>query len=162
MEKIRNEFVATLVPDVAQLETHEFTLLEAAREAMNKAYAPYSEFRVGAALRLSDGTIVTGNNQENAAFPSGLCAERVAFFSAGALYPGALITDAAVVASSERFDVDHPVTPCGACRQVMLEYELNQDVEIRLLFSGITGKIIRMEGVRNLLPLFFHESSLRK
>jgi cytidine deaminase len=113
-------------------------------------------------LRLSDGTIVTGNNQENAAFPSGLCAERVAFFSAGALYPGAVITDAAIVASSERFDVDHPITPCGACRQVMLEYELNQDVEIRLLFSGNTGKIIRMVGVRNLLPLFFHESSLRK
>jgi cytidine deaminase len=162
METIRNEFVAMLVPDAAQLTPHEITLLEAAREAMNKAYAPYSEFRVGAALRLSDGTIVTGNNQENAAFPSGLCAERVAFFSAGALYPGAVITDAAIVASSERFEVDHPITPCGACRQVMLEYELNQDVEIRMLFSGNTGKIIRMEGVRNLLPLFFHESSLRK
>jgi cytidine deaminase len=162
METIRNEFMATLVPDATHLETSELALLETAREVMSKAYAPYSEFRVGAALRLADGTIITGNNQENAAFPSGLCAERVAFFSAGAMYPGAVITDVAIVASSERFEVDHPITPCGACRQVMLEYELNQDVEIRLLFSGNTGKIVRMEGIRNLLPLFFRESSLRK
>lgn len=162
MERYKQEIHGQLLDGPSELTDPERNLLRLAREAMDRAYAPYSGFRVGAALCMADGAIVTGNNQENAAFPSGLCAERIAFFAAGSAYPGVAITDLAIVASSENFSVEHPVAPCGACRQVMLEYELNQDLAIRMIFSGDKGRIIRMEGAHHLLPLFFHEVSLRR
>jgi cytidine deaminase len=162
MELFKKEISGHWYDAPDELSQEEANLLAEAREAMSRAYAPYSEFRVGAALLLGDGVIITGNNQENAAFPSGLCAERVAFFSASSLYPGALIIAAAIVGSTDNFHVNHPVTPCGACRQVMLEYELNQDTSISLLMQGESGRILRIEGVRQLLPLFFHEPGLRQ
>lgn len=145
-----------------ELAQDEQELIAKAVEAAEMAYAPYSRFHVGAALRLSGGRIVIGSNQENVAYPSGLCAERVAFFAAGAQYPGKTIEKVAIVAISEDFRVDEPVAPCGACRQSMSEYEIRQDQPIRLLLSGSSGKVVVIESVLSLLPLVFNETKLKK
>ena len=130
-------------------------MLEASVEAMHRAYAPYSSFRVGAALLLENGVIVKGNNQENAAYPSGLCAERVAFYAAGANYPGVRILAASVTASSSQYTEGDPVTPCGGCRQCMLEYELKQHADIPLYMMSPSGEITMSPSIKQLLPLFF-------
>ena len=112
--------------DLNFLEDSDRSLLLKAIEISESAYAPYSNFLVGAALELSCGEIITGSNQENVAFPSGICAERTAFYYAGANYPNSKIVKVAVTAHSKQFDVNYPVSPCGACRQVMYEYESKQ------------------------------------
>ena len=137
-------------------------MLDAALEAVEKAYAPYSNFKVGAALRLEDGTIVTGNNQENIAYPSGLCAERVAVFAASANHPGKAVEAIAICSKSGEFEMDHPVTPCGACRQSLFEYESNQDNGIRTILYGAAGEVWVVNSIRDLLPLTFEEQGLRK
>lgn len=144
-----------------EMSSEEQQLLLAAKDAVTQAYAPYSGFSVGAALLLEDGTIIKGNNQENAAYPSGLCAERVAFFWAGANHPGKKIIAVAITALSKIVSTDHPITPCGACRQSMLEYELNQNQNITLIMQGSSGSIYKVEGVKQLLPLYFNEDGLR-
>jgi cytidine deaminase len=144
------------------LPQDEQTLIDHAIEAAANAYAPYSRYHVGAALRLHGGKIVIGNNQENVAYPSGLCAERVAFFSAGAQFPGQKMEKLAIYAKSEDFHVNEPVAPCGACRQAMSEYEFRQDQPIRLLLAAESGKVIVVEGINSLLPLVFNESKLIK
>lgn len=147
---------------VDQLSEPEQELLERAIESSKKAYAPYSQFKVGAAVWLEDGTIVIGNNQENVAYPSGLCAERVAFYSAGAQFPGKTIKAVAIHAYSEIFDVQDSVAPCGACRQAMAEYEIKQGLPIVVLLSGPTGIIKKIADISSLLPLIFNESKLKK
>lgn len=161
MEKLR--FLAEIesMESMEELSPEERTLMERASQAMGRAYAPYSGFHVGAALLLKSGTIVEGNNQENMAYPSGLCAERVAFYHAGATSPGDSIVLVALTAGSDEFPSDHPVAPCGACRQVMLEYENNQQSPITLLMRGKTGKIYRIKGIAQLLPLSFNEQGLK-
>jgi cytidine deaminase len=136
-------------------------LLLAAREAMHRAYAPYSQFHVGAAIVLDNGTVVQGNNQENAAYPSGLCAERVAFFSVGANFPNQPIKAIAITASSATYVSGEPVTPCGACRQSMLEYELKQDSPIEVLLLSPSDEVIVIPSVSQLLPLHFDAKNLR-
>jgi cytidine deaminase len=130
-------------------------MLDACVDAMHRAYAPYSTFRVGAAILLENGVIVQGNNQENAAYPSGLCAERIAFFAAGANYPGVRIMAASVTASSAQYTEGDPVTPCGGCRQCMLEYELKQDADIPLYMMSPYGQVTMSPSIKQLLPLFF-------
>jgi len=130
-------------------------MLDACVDAMHRAYAPYSSFRVGAAILLENGVIVQGNNQENAAYPSGLCAERIAFFAAGANYPGVRIMAASVTASSAQYTEGDPVTPCGGCRQCMLEYELKQDADIPLYMMSPSGEVTMSPSIKQLLPLFF-------
>lgn len=147
---------------IDQLSETEQELLERAIESSKKAYAPYSQFKVGAAVLLADGTIVIGNNQENVAYPSGLCAERVAFYSAGAQFPGEIIKAVAIHAYSEIFDVRDSVAPCGACRQAMAEYEIKQGLPIVVLLSGPTGIIKKIADISSLLPLIFNESKLKK
>lgn len=137
-------------------------LLTYADEASNNAYAPYSHFKVGCAIKLENGIIVKGNNQENVAYPSGLCAERVALFNASANYPNIEIESIAVVAHSDDFLVDFPVTPCGSCRQVMSETEKRQKKKIRYIFAGAKGKILVIEGVDNLMPFLFYPEKLAK
>jgi cytidine deaminase len=137
-------------------------LMAAAAKALKNAYAPYSEFRVGAALMLENGEVVIGNNQENAAYPSGLCAERVAFFSAGANFPDVKIVAVAVMASSDKFEVKEPVSPCGACRQVMAEYESKQQELIPIYFGGDSGPIYKANAVGDLLPFKFNGTFLKK
>lgn len=146
---------------IDDLDSSFQTLLQAAKNAVRQAYAPYSGFSVGVALLLEDGTIIHGNNQENAAYPSGLCAERVAFFWAGANHPGIKIVAAAITALSDKVATDHPITPCGACRQSMLEYELNQKSDITLIMQGSSGSIYQVDAVKQLLPLYFNEDGLK-
>tara|TARA_R100000935_G_scaffold18503_1_gene35841 strand:- start:70282 stop:70767 length:486 start_codon:yes stop_codon:yes gene_type:complete len=135
-------------------------LMHKAQEARERAYAPYSLFKVGAALQLANGELVTGNNQENAAFPSGLCAERVAAFHAGAMYPGVAFQTMALTVRSLNKEVDTPTPPCGACRQSLAEYEVNQKAPVTLYFMGETGKVVRANSIKDLLPLIFDSSYL--
>jgi cytidine deaminase len=146
----------------ADLNTEDRALVEAARKAANDAYAPYSEFKVGAALLLQDGTTVIGNNQENAAYPSGLCAERVALFAASAQHPGIPVRSIAIAARSPHFTINTPVSPCGACRQVMAEYQSLYKKPIRLLLTGEKGKVYVLENVNSVLPFLFDASQLKK
>ncbi|MFZ5940257.1 MAG: cytidine deaminase [Bacteroidota bacterium] len=129
-------------------------LVEQAREASRRAYAPYSQFRVGAAVQLENGEIITGNNQENSAYPSGLCAERVALFYAGSRFPGVAVVKMAIAAFHKEKYLTHPVYPCGDCRQVMLEYELRGKQPIQVILYG-SEKIQVVKSTKDLLPLPF-------
>ena len=145
-----------------ELTNSDSELLEHAIQAVENAYAPYSQFRVGAALRLSNGKIIKGNNQENVAYPSGLCAERVAFFHASSNYPDVAIEAIAITAKAQNFEISEPVTPCGSCRQVMSETETRQQENIRVIMMGQNGKIFTIKSVGNLLPLMFKAEGLKK
>ncbi|MCB7481271.1 cytidine deaminase [Christiangramia sediminis] len=135
-------------------------LMQEATEVRENAYAPYSSFKVGAAILLENGEIVVGSNQENASYPSGLCAERTAVYSAGAKYPNSRILKIAITAKSLRHKVISPVPPCGACRQALVEYEVKQEEPIELYFMGETGKVVKAESIKDLLPLVFDNSCL--
>ncbi|BAO55458.1 cytidine deaminase [Nonlabens marinus S1-08] len=128
--------------------------------ARSQAYAPYSNFSVGCALLLENGVVIRGNNQENAAYPSGLCAERVAIFAAGANYPGVAMVKMAITAGPVGSKFDKPVPPCGACRQSMVEYESRQEKSIELFFMGAVGKVARSRSLSDLLPLIFDNKYL--
>lgn len=135
------------------------SLIEKAEEAAGNAYAPYSGFQVGAAVLLANGEIVTGNNQENAAYPSGLCAERVAVFYAKSKYPDVALKQLAVVAVKDGAVVETPAAPCGACRQVLIEYEDNQKEPLSVLLAG-RETTIELERSADLLPLSFGSKEL--
>ncbi|MEP2935838.1 MAG: cytidine deaminase [Gilvibacter sp.] len=135
-------------------------LMQQAIEAREHAYAPYSKFKVGAAVLLDNGSVVKGSNQENAAYPTGLCAERVAVFSAGANFPGITILQIAITAAANDYELTHPATSCGACRQALMEYENKQDKPIEVFFMGASGKVIKTDSIANLLPLHFNSSYL--
>lgn len=146
----------------SELNKEEQHLLEKAWEEVDHAYAPYSHFHVAAAVLLDNGEVICGTNQENAAYPSGLCAERVAIFSAISNQPGAKIKTIAIVAKPEDFKLESPVTPCGSCRQVIAEYEFRQDNEIDIIMDGGQQMIYKTHGIRNLLPLAFYNEELKK
>ncbi len=135
-------------------------LLEAQKSSKN-AYAPYSGFLVGAALRMADGTILKGNNQENVAYPSGLCAERVALFYASANFPDLPIETIAITAVTGKFEIKEPISPCGSCRQVMAEIEKNQEQNMRVILKGEKGKVYVIESAKYLLPLMFRADELK-
>ena len=135
-------------------------LMEKAVGIRKKAYAPYSKFRVGAALLLDNGQVVSGSNQENAAYPSGLCAERVAIFYAGANFPEAKILKIAITATSDLNSNTTPIPPCGSCRQAIAEYEFKQDFPIEMYFMGETGEIYKSNSLKNLLPFTFDKNFL--
>ena len=124
------------------------------------AYAPYSHFKVGTAILLDNGEIILGSNQENAAYPSGLCAERVAVFYAGAKYPEAKILKMAISAASDNTTTSAPIPPCGACRQSLAEYEIKQNTPIEIYFMGEIGSIYKSDSLKNLLPLLFDKKFL--
>lgn len=144
-----------------ELSDKDQLLVESAKQACERAYAPYSGFNVGAAVRLSNGEIIQGNNQENAAYPSGLCAERVALFYANSKYPNVAVEAIAVIASNENGILKDPVAPCGACRQVMLETELRMKQAFYTLLIG-ANEIHRIENTTDLLPLTFTGEGVRK
>jgi len=137
-------------------------LVAEAVKALSGSYAPYSEFHVGAALLLANGKIVRGSNQENAAYPSGLCAERVALFHASSEYPEQTVVSLAITGKSDNFITTNPITPCGSCRQVIAETEKKQGSEIRIIMKGEKGVARIVEGIDSLLPMVFHEEKLRK
>ena len=143
------------LPDTVQ------ELMHSAKQARDRAYAPYSSFMVGSSIELANGVVVQGNNQESAAYPSGLCAERVAVFYAGATYPGVAIKNIAITVRSLNHTVVIPTPPCGSCRQVLAEYEVNQDQPIQVYFMGETGKVVRSNSVKDLMPFIFDSSFLK-
>lgn len=143
-----------------ELARDERELVQMAIDATKNSYAKYSKFYVGAAVRLEDGQVFIGANQENAAFPSGLCAERTAIFSAQANSPGQAITTIAVAARNNLGPLDNPVTPCGGCRQVMLEMEDRYQRDVKVLLYGKKG-IYRIKSVKDLLPLSFGDSNMK-
>ena len=143
-----------------ELNADDAELMRKAHEAARNAYAPYSNFHVGAAVRLANGVVVLGNNIENAAYPSGLCAERVAIFAAMAQYPGVPIQALAVTAWSPSKPIEEPVAPCGACRQVMVEVEQVSKRPLRVLCQGDTGPVMVFDGVESLMPFIFLDKFL--
>lgn len=143
-----------------ELTRDERELVQMAIDATKNSYAKYSKFYVGAAVRLEDGQVFIGANQENAAFPSGLCAERTAIFSAQANSPGQAITTLAVAARNNVGPLDNPVTPCGGCRQVMLEMEDRYQRDVKVLLYGKKG-IYRVKSVKDLLPLSFVDANMK-
>lgn len=143
---------------VQDLQEADRELVLSAREAAQRAYAPYSQFYVGAALLLSNGEVITGNNQENAVFPTGLCAERVALFSAHSRYPDAAVKSLAITAKKDQCFLDEPVKPCGSCRQALVESEFRFKQPIRIILDG-RSRIEVFEGVESLLPFPFKPGS---
>ncbi len=138
-----------------ELSPADAVLVEQARQATFRSYAPYSRFRVGAAILLSNGDVITGANQENAAYPSGTCAERSACYYAHARYPEARFLKVAIAARGTDGEfVDEPAAPCGACRQALLEYETLAGAPVEILLAG-RDKIYVLESVKSTLPLAF-------
>jgi len=160
MKKINSIISLTEYNSLTELCNEDQMLLKEAAVARDKAYAPYSKFSVGASVLLENGQIVRGNNQENAAYPSGLCAERIAVFAAMAEHPGVKINAIAITAKSEVFKVNAPIYPCGACRQVIAEYETMGNSKIRLILQGVSGKIHIFESAISLLPSAFTTNNL--
>ena len=142
-----------------ELTEADRTLLQAAMDATKRSYAPYSKFSVGAAARLNNDVIVTGTNQENAAYPSGLCAERTTLFYANSQYPDQAVATLAVAARTERDLLDAPIPPCGACRQVILETEKRFNQPMRILLYG-KEEVYEVKSIRDLLPLSFDGSEM--
>ncbi len=143
-----------------ELDSQDRDVAQKAIEAAHNAYAPYSNFHVGAAVRLQNGIIITGNNQENAAYPSGLCAERVALFAANSQYPTVPVTSLAIVAFNNKGEMTNlPTPPCGACRQVMIETEIRFKHPIKVILIG-KSKILVINSVKELLPLSFTQNEL--
>ena len=155
MRRIEWKTTYTEYQSIEELPEEIQKLMHRAEEAREKAYAPYSKFNVGAAVLLTNGEVIDGNNQENGAFPSGLCAERVALFTAGANYPGIGVKALFITARPKSLDLEKPVAPCGGCRQVMAETEFRQASPMRIFFRGSTGPIIEAEGTESLLPYLF-------
>lgn len=160
MKEVEIKIQIAVFESIEELSNSVRDLMNRAIEAKANAYAPYSNFKVGAAFLLEDGTIVTGNNQENAAYPSGMCAERVAIWKVSSEHPNLKISKLAITASSSTQITKEPVAPCGACRQTLSEYELKQKDKIEVYFMGEVGKVIKTSSVLDLLPIAFDKSFL--
>jgi len=160
MKQIKVESILTVYGDLTEAPKQVQDLMKVAQAAREKAYAPYSQFSVGAALLLDTNEIVSGNNQENASYPSGLCAERTAIYSAAANYPNSRIMMLAITAGSTKHNTDKPIPPCGACRQAIAEYEIKQEQPIVIYFMGESGKLAKSNSLSNLLPWVFDKNVL--
>ena len=160
MKKLKFETVFKIFENLNQLPDEEQQLMNAASAVLPEAYAPYSKFHVGAAILLENGKIVTGTNQENASFPIGLCAERIAIAAATSLYPNMKIIAIAVTIKNFNKPTLEPISPCGACRQVLLENEQETGNSIKILMKGEGKTICKLESVSSLLPLSFGSKDL--
>ena len=147
---------------IDELSDSERQLCALSEKALATSYSPYSKFRVGTAIRLATGEVVLGSNQENLAYPSGLCAERVALFSIGSTYPNAVIESMAITAQTDNFEILTPVTSCGGCLQVMAEFERKQSTPIEVIFYCLNGEILKVPSVKSLLPFAFVEDRLER
>ena len=147
--------------DMSELKKEDADLLTKARTVTKQAYAPYSNFFVGAVARLNNGQTVSGTNQENASYPVGICAERVLLGNAATLFPGVSIDTMAISYDSKDVPSDHPISPCGMCRQALQEYEGRTKRPIRLILGGMEGKVYSIRSASSLLPLAFTSQELR-
>lgn len=146
--------------NIEELKEKDAVLCELAEQALATSYSPYSKFKVGTAIRLASGETILGSNQENLAYPSGLCAERVALFSIGSNYPNAVIESMAITAQTDAFEILKPITSCGGCLQVMAEFERKQASPIEVIFYCLNGEILKVPSVQSLLPFSFVEDRL--
>jgi cytidine deaminase len=160
MKENKFEFTYQVYNDISELPERDAWLLGEARAVTEQAYAPYSNFHVGAVAILSNGQIVAGTNQENASYPVGICAERVLLGNAATLYPKVSIDTIAISYNSESVKSDHPISPCGMCRQALLEYEGRVKNPIRLILGGMEGKIHVINSANLLLPFAFTSGEL--
>jgi cytidine deaminase len=161
MGKAEYNFSYEVYDSIEQLTEQDAWLLQEAREVSQNAYAPYSNFQVGAVAKLINGEIVAGSNQENASYPAGLCAERVLLSSVASLYPKIAVESIAISYRSTVVESDHPITPCGICRQSLQEYEERVKQPIRLILGGMEGKVIIIPKASMLLPLSFTGDDLK-
>lgn len=155
-------FNVEVYKSIDELDKADAALLNTARKAAGDAYAPYSKFYVGAAAMLNNGKTVVGTNQENAAYPVGICAERVLLSSVSSQFPNEPVKTMAISYKSENVQSDHPISPCGICRQTLVEYEERTKTPIRLILSGSAGEVFIIETAKQLLPLSFTSSDLVK
>ncbi|WP_445456972.1 cytidine deaminase [Flavobacterium sp. HNIBRBA15423] len=160
MKQITITTTFSVYDSLEELNKEDKKIMLQAIEARKKAYAPYSKFSVGTAVLLDNNEVILGANQENAAYPSGLCAERVAIFYAGANYPNAKVLKLFISASPQDRELEDPIPPCGSCRQSIAEYEMKQDVEIEIYFMGSKGKVYHSNSLKNLLPFLFEKKHL--
>ena len=158
-ENITISYLRAKFNDLTAIEKE---LIQRSKDALKDAYAPYSGFLVGSSVLLSDGKIISANNQENVAFPSGLCAERVVLFNAGANYPNLEIDIIAVSAKYNLYEITDAISPCGACRQVMAEYQQKQNKKIKILLHLNNDEVLIFSSVDDLLPLLFTNPNLKK
>ena len=147
---------------VEDLEIIDQQLVYKSQEVLKNAYSVYSGFSVGAAALLSNGEIMAANNQENIAYPSSMCAERVLFYFCKANFPELIIEKVAISVKSVEKVISHPISPCGSCRQTMFEYEKNQNQKIKIFLKGEIGKVLEMNSVEDLLPLAFKTDVLKR
>lgn len=147
---------------LSECNPEDILLIERAKEAIHNSYAPYSLYQVGAAIELSNGEILSAANQENVAYPSGICAERNVLFYAQSKYPDAYVKAIAVTAVFNGSPLSEPVTPCGACRQVMAEYETRHGFSMKIIMASDSGKVYITHGIESLMPLLFKADNLRK
>jgi cytidine deaminase len=160
MKKEKFEFSFDVYDGIHELSEDDQLLLTQARRVTTKAYAPYSNFSVGVAAKLSNGKTVDGGNQENASFPVGICAERVVLASISSLYPDVPIEAMAISYNSKLVKSDHPISPCGMCRQALQEVESRTKKSIRLILAGMEGKVYVIQSSSQLLPLAFTSEEL--
>ena len=161
MKESKFEFNYTVYDNIEELPEEKRWLLNEAREVTAQAYAPYSNFQVGAVARLANGEIIAGTNQENASFPVGLCAERVLLASISSLFPKVPIDTIAISYNSEHHTSDHPISPCGICRQSLQEFEGRVGHNIQLILGGMSGQVFVIDSASRLLPLAFTSQELK-
>lgn len=155
------EFNYKVYDSIEELPEDHQRLLSEARDVTANAYAPYSNFQVGAVGRMANGEVVTGTNQENASFPVGLCAERVLLATAASVFPRVPVEIIAISYKGEGHASDHPISPCGMCRQSLQEFESRLHVPIQLILGGMTGPVYVIDSAKRLLPLAFTSDELR-
>lgn len=160
MKEKKFEFEYEVYDDIGQLAEEDAWLLREAKAVTEQAYAPYSKFHVGAVAMLENGQVVAGTNQENASYPVGICAERVLLGSVATLHPNIPVKSIAISYNSEEIKSDHPISPCGMCRQALLEYETRLKKPIRLILGGMEGKVYVIKTASQLLPFAFTSDEL--
>ena len=161
MKENKFEFQYEVYEDISQLTERDAWLLKEAKTVTDQAYAPYSNFHVGAVAMLENGEVVAGTNQENASYPVGICAERVLLGTVATLHPNVAIESIAISYNSDTIKSDHPISPCGMCRQSLLEYETRLKKPIRLILSGQEGKVYVIKTASLLLPFAFTGNELK-
>ncbi len=161
MKSKKIEFEYEVYDSIGELSDEDAWLLNEARSVTEQAYAPYSNFHVGAVAMLANGEVVAGTNQENASYPVGICAERVLLGSVANLHPHVHVKSIAISYNSEEVKSDHPISPCGMCRQSLLEYETRLKKPIRLILGGMEGKIFIIRSAGLLLPFAFTKNELK-
>ena len=161
MKENKFEFNYTVYENIEELPEEHQWLLNEAREVTENAYAPYSKFQVGAVAKMANGEIVAGSNQENASFPVGLCAERVLLASVSSIFPKIPIETIAISYKSENQKSDHPISPCGICRQSLQEFEGRVKHPVKLILGGMEGPVYVIDSASRLLPLAFTAEELR-